>query len=82
MRTQYVDNVSLSDIARVLVSVVGIWLFCSSMIPQDGRGRLAEILQIGTEIHATSVVLQVAPWKFVIVPANWKWTARVGLRHR
>ena len=30
------------------------------MIPEDGRGRLAKFLQFGTEIHAASVVLQVA----------------------
>ncbi len=59
MRTQYVDSVSLSDIARVPLFSLYL-LFCSYMIPDCGCGRLAQLLQISTENHAGSVILQVA----------------------
>ena len=61
MWSQYEDSVSLSDIARALVSTVGICWIRKRMIPKTGRGRLAELSRIYGEIHPVSWLLQVAP---------------------
>src|SRR5437764_8408246 len=60
MRSQYVDSISLSGIACILVVFVGIWSFCNSIIPRNGCRRLAKSTHFEAENHAVSVILQVA----------------------
>src|SRR5689334_16953999 len=64
MRSQYVDNISFSDIACILVVFVGIWSFCSSIVPRNGCRRLAKSTHSEAENHAVSVILQVARMGF------------------